>query len=88
MASGDPDSSSVVLWTRLAPMPLEVGGGMPNEAVEVTWEVATDDGLRTIIASGKTTATPQLGHSVHVEVGGLTQIDGIGTDSVLGMLKV
>ena len=28
IASGDPDSSSVVLWTRLAPEPLTPGGGM------------------------------------------------------------
>jgi alkaline phosphatase D len=39
VASGEPDSKSVVLWTRLAPEPLDPNGGMPNEAVEVQWEI-------------------------------------------------
>src|SRR5688572_23165404 len=42
VASGDPDPSSVVLWTRLAPAPL-AGGGMPPGDVTVHWEVAHDD---------------------------------------------
>src|SRR4051812_11052765 len=32
VASGDPDTTSVILWTRLAPDPLQ-GGGMPDEDV-------------------------------------------------------
>src|SRR5215471_617540 len=39
IASGDPAPDGVVLWTRLAPKPLE-GGGMPMVNVEVGWEVA------------------------------------------------
>ena len=31
---------SLVLWTRLAPLPFEPSGGMPAEAVEVRWERA------------------------------------------------
>ena len=34
VASGDPASNGFVLWTRLAPKPLE-GGGMKPEPVEV-----------------------------------------------------
>jgi alkaline phosphatase D len=71
VASGDPDASSVVLWTRLAPQPLEIDGGMPAEAIEVTWEVASGENMKSLVASGTTVATPQLGHSVHVEVAGL-----------------
>lgn len=71
VASGDPDSSSVVLWTRLAPEPLNPDGGMPNEAVQVTWEIANEESFDKVIAVGTTVATPQLGHSVHVEVDGL-----------------
>ena len=70
VASGDPAPQSVVLWTRLAPEPLE-GGGMPDESVEVTWEVARDDGMREIVRRGVSWATPQLAHSVHAEVNGL-----------------
>lgn len=71
VASGDPDSTSVVLWSRLAPEPLEPFGGMPNEAVAVKWEVARDESFTKVVASGTVAATPQLGHSIHVEVEGL-----------------
>ncbi|MDP0492172.1 MAG: alkaline phosphatase D family protein [Verrucomicrobiota bacterium JB023] len=68
VASGDPDHRGVVLWTKLAPKPLEPGGGMPAEQVEVRYEVADDENFRSLVASGTTLATPQLGHSVHVEL--------------------
>ena len=71
IASGDPASDGMVLWTRLAPRPLDPDGGMPAEAVEVTWEVAADEGMTQVVRGGKAVATPQLGHSVHVEVEGL-----------------
>src|SRR6478736_3347112 len=41
VASGDPLPDGVVLWTRLAPRPLE-GGGMPMAGVDVDWEIARD----------------------------------------------
>lgn len=71
VASGDPDAHGVVLWTRLAPQPLEPGGGMPMNSIAVDWELATDESMKKVVASGVATATPQLGHSVHVEVNGL-----------------
>jgi alkaline phosphatase D len=70
VASGDPLSDRVVLWTRLAPAPLQ-GGGMPGEAVEVTWQVATDPGFTTVVRSGTATAVPDHAHSVHVDADGL-----------------
>jgi alkaline phosphatase D len=70
VASGEPLPDGIVLWTRLAPDPLN-GGGMPMARVEVTWEVARDEFFRTIVSSGTATAHPELGHSVHVEVQGL-----------------
>jgi alkaline phosphatase D len=70
VASGEPWPESVILWTRLAPEPLN-GGGMPPFNVPVRWEVATDENMRQIVRSGVTLATPQLGHSVHVEAQGL-----------------
>ncbi len=70
VASGDPWPDGVVLWTRLAPAPLE-GGGMPMVPVEVGWEVATERSFRQIVQKGVAVARPELGHSVHVEVGGL-----------------
>lgn len=70
VASGDPTPDGVVLWTRLAPRPLE-GGGMPEAPVEVGWQVAHDEAMTRIVRSGTTTAVPQWAHSVHVEVEGL-----------------
>ena len=67
VASGEPDPVSVVLWTRLAPDPLN-GGGMPDDDVEVTWEVSDSDDFATIAASGVETATLERGHMVHVIV--------------------
>ncbi len=68
VASGDPDATSVVIWTKLAPRPLDPDGGMKPEAVSVSWEVAEDEGLKKVVARGTAVATPQLGHSIHVEV--------------------
>ena len=67
VASGEPSPDGVVLWTRLAPDPLN-GGGMDPLAVEVAWEIASDDAMRSIVASGRVLAEPAWGHSVHVEV--------------------
>ena len=71
VASGDPAPDSVVLWTRLAPRPLEPGGGMPPAPVEVSWVIAEDEGLARVVRSGKAIANSQWSHSVHVEVEGL-----------------
>ncbi len=60
----------VVIWTRLAPEPLDAGG-MPMQPVSVAWEVAADDKMKTVKQKGSTIARPELGHAVHVEVQGL-----------------
>lgn len=70
VASGDPSPDGMVLWTRLAPEPL-VGGGMPVEPVEVSWLLAEDEGLKKVVRKGTWVATPDWGHSVHVELEGL-----------------
>ncbi len=71
VASGYARPSSVTLWTRLAPVPDAPGGGMAPEVVPVTWELARDEGLKNIVASGTAYATPEWAHSVHVEPAGL-----------------
>jgi len=71
IASGDPDATGVVLWTKLAPKPLDPDGGMKPDPVPVAWEVAEDDAMKKVVARGTAGATPQLGHTVHVEVTGL-----------------
>jgi alkaline phosphatase D len=71
VASGDPLPDAVVIWTRLAPHPLEDGGGVENRPVEVGWEVAGDDSFTRIVQTGKVIARPEVGHSIHVDVTGL-----------------
>jgi len=71
VASGDPTSTGGVLWTRLAPRPLEAEGGMNGQRAVVTWEVADDDGFKSIVKQGRATAAPELSYSVHVDVDGL-----------------
>ncbi len=71
VASGDPAPDGFVLWTRLAPRPLEKGGGMRPEPVDVVWEVADDEAFSRVASSGTAVADPRWGHSVHVEVSGL-----------------
>lgn len=71
VASGDPSADGFVLWTRLAPRPLQMGGGLPKRAIEVSWLVASDEQLQQVVRKGVTIAHPEAAHSVHVEVGGL-----------------
>jgi alkaline phosphatase D len=70
VASGYPTTDGVVLWTRLAPTPLQ-GGGMPPQAVAVRWEVAEDPAFARIARSGTAVAVPENAHAVHAEAGGL-----------------
>jgi alkaline phosphatase D len=70
VASGDPLPDGVVLWTRLAPAPL-FGGGMPLRNIVVQWQIALDENMKKVVQRGKTLATPELAHSVHVDVRGL-----------------
>lgn len=71
IASGDPSPDGFVIWTRLAPEPLEPHGGMGMGVAPVKWEVASDQGFRAVVASGEAAARPELAHAVHVEVTGL-----------------
>jgi alkaline phosphatase D len=71
VASGDPHASGGVIWTRLAPRPLEADWGMDGVRTRVAWEVADDEGFARIVQRGVYTAVPELGFSVHVELDGL-----------------
>ncbi len=65
VASGSPDASSVVLWTRLA------GTSLPIAPVTVRWELAHDEAFTRIVQSGQAQALPEFAHAVHVEPRGL-----------------
>jgi alkaline phosphatase D len=66
VASGDPDDASVVLWTRLG------GDDLPDEPIEVAWEVVGDNGATT---SGTATTSAEVGWAVHA----LVEIDEPGS---------
>ncbi len=44
---------------------------MPIKSVDVGWQVSEDESFERVVAKGTANATPQWGHSVHVEVAGL-----------------
>jgi alkaline phosphatase D len=67
VASGAPLPTAVVIWTRLAPRPLD-GGGVGNRDVTVDWEVATDERFLRIVRRGRVRALPAQAHSVRVDV--------------------
>ncbi|WP_026820404.1 alkaline phosphatase D family protein [Arthrobacter castelli] len=73
VASGEPLPDGVLLWTRLAPNPLEPDGrgGMPDKNVPVNWQIAEDPSFKRVVRAGAERATPELGHSIHAEVNGL-----------------
>lgn len=64
VASGHPNSTRVVLWTRLT------GENLPDR-VDVRWELAHDDAFQRIAARGVETAETAWAHSVHAEPDGL-----------------
>ena len=70
VASGSPLPHGVVLWTRIMAEPGNDAPPAPGP-LTVRWELASDDAFRSIVARGDAIATPQLAHSVHVDVGGL-----------------
>jgi alkaline phosphatase D len=73
VASGEPDHESVVLWTRLAPSPLEPDGhgGMTSSDIDVEWQVSASPTFGVLAAAGTVAARHADAHSVHVVAGGL-----------------
>jgi alkaline phosphatase D len=70
VASGDPTPDGCVLWTRLAPDPLN-DGGVGDESHLVRFEVASDPDFTRIVHRGDTQAGPEEAHTVHAEIHGL-----------------
>ncbi len=50
VASGDPDATSVVLWTRVTPIDASAG------PIDARWEMSPDDSFSDIVASGSARA--------------------------------
>lgn len=64
VASGYPSPSGITLWTRLM-------GALDPTTVPVTWEIAADESMRAVVRRGQELASPEWGHSVHVDAEGL-----------------
>jgi alkaline phosphatase D len=62
VASGDPLTDAVVIWTRVS------AGDLP---VPVSWKLARDPALSEIVAEGEVEASPAADFTVKVDVGGL-----------------
>ncbi|HVE93880.1 MAG TPA: alkaline phosphatase D family protein, partial [Acidimicrobiales bacterium] len=71
VASGDPLSDRVVIWTRLTPTADAVPGSGRGAPVTVTWQVARDEAFTDVIAHGTTVADARSDHTVQVDVTGL-----------------
>jgi alkaline phosphatase D len=70
VASGDPTRDGIVLWTKLIAGP-DGEREWQRSAVDVSWEMASDERMQRIVRRGTTQALPELGHSVHADVMGL-----------------
>ena len=62
VASGDPDGSSVVIWTRISGA---------TEPVRVDWYVATDANMLNVVSHGQLTARAERDYAVKQVVSGL-----------------
>src|SRR5690606_36010458 len=67
VASGDPLSDRVIIWTRITPDNLT----QPDETLTVNWRVATDVSMNSIVASGTTSTSSLRDYTVKVDVTGL-----------------
>ncbi|WP_237525653.1 alkaline phosphatase D family protein, partial [Streptomyces sp. SID4985] len=71
VASGDPLPDGVLLWTRVTPTPEALPGSGVGPDAEVSWVVARDKALTSVVATGSTTATAAADHTVKADIRGL-----------------
>jgi len=64
VASGDPLSDRVVLWTRVTTD--------STDTFAVNYQVASDDAFSNVVASGNTTTSPAVDYTVKVDASGLS----------------
>ncbi|MGD8416527.1 MAG: alkaline phosphatase D family protein [Pseudomonadales bacterium] len=86
VASGDPLSDRVILWTRVTTS--------ADNAVPVRWVIATDPGFKTIVNQGVVIALPARDHTVKVDALGLDpgrtyyyRFDAAGQESPVGRTR-
>lgn len=69
VASGDPLSDRVIIWTRVTPTG---ENEVSNQTVLVDWEVATDSAMAEVVASGSVSTSSAVDYTVKVDVDGLS----------------
>ena len=74
VASGDPLTDRVILWTRLTPYPASAGGLDPNSMDEllVDFVVATDPALENVVGMGRANTSAARDFTVKLDASGLT----------------
>jgi alkaline phosphatase D len=65
VASGDPLSNAVILWTHAKPLNIEAD-------VNLTYQVATDAAFTNVVTSGSVIALSSAGNTAKVDATGLT----------------
>lgn len=65
VASGDPLTDRVIVWTRITPKTL-------GSSEAVAWVIAQDPAMQKIVASGRVKTGPERDYTVKVDVTGLT----------------
>ena len=63
IASGDPDHSSVVIWTRVSQI---------ENPIQVKWQMATDDKFNNTVQQGSYQTNAQRDYTVKIVAGGLS----------------
>lgn len=94
VASGDPLPNSVILWTRVTLNDDALPGSTLGEDVQVTWEIARDEAMGSMVKSGTVTASAAHDHTVHVDPYGLEpstvyfyRFSALGETSPVGRTK-
>ncbi len=64
VASGDPLTDRVIIWTRVTPKD-------SLSSIEVVWEIADNDQFDPVVQNGSLTTFPSNDYTVKVDVGGL-----------------
>ncbi len=86
VASGDPLSDKVIIWTRVTPE--------THSRIHVQWQVAVDTGMQQVVAQGTVLTGPTRDYTVKVDVAGLSpgttyyyMFTAFGRHSLIGRTK-
>ncbi|MCO4291498.1 alkaline phosphatase D family protein [Solitalea sp. MAHUQ-68] len=94
VASGDPMSDRVIIWTRVTPSQNEASNADWKLAFPVNWKIATDTAFSQIVKSGDIATDELKDFTVKVDVTGLLpnttyyyQFEAFGKKSMIGITK-